>query len=289
MTLFTTLENKKIRTNDRQEVGHAPTSVGFGRKTVKKLPSIIGSALFWFIVWYAFALYIDKEIILPKPTAVIVELRELMVQSSFWVACGTTVLRIIAGTLMGIIGGIVLAALMLFSKIAHTLISPLLSAVKATPVASFIIAALFWISRGHVPAFISFLIVLPVICEAVYTGIRNVDRNLIEVVKIYRFSYLKMLRYLYIPSVIPYFLSALRTSIGMAWKSGVAAEVLCTPADSIGKALNMTKVYMETTDMFAWTITIILLSILFEKITVWLVGRGLRKYGVMMEGKNADN
>jgi len=174
--------------------------------------------------------------------------------------------------------GILLAFVIFSSNTVRTLVSPLLSAVKATPVASFIIAALFWLSRGEVPTFISFLIVLPVICDSVYTGIKNADNDLLELAAVYKFSFFKRLRYIRIPSAIPYFLSALNTSIGMAWKAGVAAEVLCTPQNSIGKELYSTKVYMETADMFAWTLVVILLSIIFEKISVGLVKKGLKKY-----------
>ena len=286
--IFTTLVSKMKKNNNRSGAGSQPASCGFGRFIVKRIFLAIGAAVFWFIIWYALASHIDKEIILPSPTVVLVQLYHFMMEPAFWIACGNTILRIIAGTAAGIATGIVLAGLMLVSKIARTLIYPLLSAVKATPVASFIIAALFWISRGHVPAFISFLIVLPVMCDAVYTGITRADKKLLEVGRIYRFSVFKKIRYIIIPSVVPYFLSALRTSVGMAWKSGVAAEVLCTPADSIGKALNMTKVYMETTQMFAWTIMIIILSIIFEKITVWLVGKGLKKYS-MMEAHDVED
>lgn len=265
---------------NRSGAGSTPASSGSMRVIAKRLLTVILAIVFWFTVWYVLAAYIDKEIILPKPTVVLIQLYQFMKQSSFWIACGTTILRIIAGTVAGIVAGIALAGLMILSKIAKALIYPLLAAIKATPVASFIIAALFWIGRGHVPAFISFLIVLPVICDAVYTGIVEADRNLIEVAKVYRFGVLKTLRLIYIPSIVPYFLTALRISVGMAWKSGVAAEVLCTPVNSIGKALNMTKVYMETTQMFAWTVMIILLSIFFEKLTLWFVSKGFNKYGI---------
>lgn len=287
MMHFTTFQNKKDKKN-RCEAGILPASCDYA-KIIKSILGIITALAFWFIIWYAFADIIDKDIILPSPVSVIRDLASMMSESSFWISCGTTIIRIIIGTVLGILCGIVIAILMLVSNVVRILLFPLISVIKATPVASFIIAALFWIGRGHVPAFISFLIVLPIISDAVYTGIKNVDVNLEEVTVLFRFSIMKKVRYLYIPSVVPYFLSALRISIGMAWKSGVAAEVLCTPADSIGKALNMTKVYMETSHMFAWTITIIILSVIFERITVNLVGRGLKKYGMMMEGTDVKD
>lgn len=287
--IFTTSDSNKQNNNTEIKTGIFPVfdRVKF-RKVLKSALVAAGAVIFWFIIWYALSLAVDKEIILPSPISVILKLGDLIKDTDFWVACATSVLRIIIGTVFGCIVGILLAVLMLISKTIRGLIYPFLAAVKATPVASFIIAALFWIDRGSVPAFISFLIVLPMICDAVYTGIKNADVSLIEVARIYRFSFLKRVRYIYVPSAIPFFLSAIRTSVGMAWKSGVAAEVLCTPNDSIGKELYLTKVYMETTDMFAWTLTIIMLSIIFEKITVYLVSKGLKKYSASEDGGNVE-
>lgn len=277
---------KNVKHNKLIKTDNSSVSMSLWRKLLYGVIAATSALVFWFALWYIFALRIDKEVILPRPTDVLSRLYELMRELPFWVSCGKTILRIAAGTILGVISGVLLAGVMMLSRIARTLFSPLIAAVKATPVASFIIAALFWIGRGNVPTFISFLIVLPVVCDAVYTGFSNTDKNLLELAKVYNFSAFKKIRLLYLPSVVPYFLSSLRTSIGMAWKSGVAAEVLCTPPDSIGKSLYSTKVFMETTDMFAWTLVIIILSILFEKLAVLIIGAGLKKYGFLTEDNN---
>lgn len=285
--IFTISENKK-KQNSKHRNAVKATAFGASSSFAKKSAVAVGSAAFWIGLWYLLALIVDKEVILPYPSDVVVSLFSLMSSSEFWIACGGSILRIFLGTLLGCTFGILLAALMLSSRTAKTLFYPLLSAVKATPVASFIIAALFWISRSDVPSFISFLVVLPLICDSVYTSIKNADTALVELADIYNFSVIKRIKYIYIPSAVPYFLSALRTAVGMAWKSGVAAEVLCTPSNSIGKALNSTKVYMETADMFAWTLTVIILSIAFEKAGLLLVSKGLSKYSMTKEADDAE-
>jgi len=66
----------------------------------------------------------------------------------------------------------------------------------------------------------------------------------------------------YLPSVLPQYAAALITSLGLAWKSGVAAEVLCHPKLSM---LYESQIYLETADLFAWTAAVIMLSVIMEK------------------------
>ena len=68
------------------------------------------------------------------------------------------------------------------------------------------------------------------------------------------------------------------TAIGLAWKSGVAAEVLCLPKAAIGTQVYYSKIYLETPSLFAWTAVVIVLSMLLERIVRRLLGvKGGRK------------
>ena len=157
--------------------------------------------------------------------------------------------------------------------LAETLLSPLRGVIRATPVSSFIILVLLWIQRGRVPAFISFLMVLPIVWTGVQQGLHATDPQLLEMARAYRFSRWKKLRYLYAPSVRPYFAAACMTGLGFAWKSGIAAEVIALPALSVGKNLYDAKIYLERADLFAWTLAVILLSLGLEALLKRAIGR----------------
>ena len=70
---------------------------------------------------------------------------------------------------------------------------------------------------------------------------------------------------------MPYLLTGCRLGLGLCWKAGVAAEVIGVPTGSIGEKLYHAKIYLNTPDLFAWTIVIILISFLFEKLFLGLV------------------
>ena len=232
-----------------------------------------GVAAFWLCVWQALALLVGKELLLPAPFAVLTRLFELAADASFWAITAFSLLRILCGTAAAVALGVVLAVICCRSRLLDALLSPLVTMVKSTPVASFILLLLIWIGRDLLPAVIVLLMVLPVVWGNVCAGIRNTDPLLLRTARVFGFSRWRTLRRVYVPSVMPHFLSACRTSLGLAWKSGIAAEVLTVPVMSIGKMLFESKLYWEVTDLFAWTVVVILCSLIIEKVLMAAIGR----------------
>ncbi|MBE6557090.1 MAG: ABC transporter permease subunit [Ruminococcaceae bacterium] len=226
---------------------------------------------FWVCVWLLLSWRVNNTFLLPDPLVTVKTLGRLSLTGAFWVTALSSLWRVLRGILLGAVLGAVLGILTSVSGVLRALVSPLMTAVKATPIASFIILALIWMQRDALPVLITVLIVLPVMWASVSGGIEAVDRELWEVTKVYRFSFGKRLRVLYLPSVMPYVATASRSAVGMAWKAGIAAEVLCTPKTAIGTELYFAKTYMMTEELFAWTLAIILLSVLLEALLSWLL------------------
>ncbi len=232
-------------------------------------------AVVWLAVWQIAHMAVSKSILLPSPRETLSALVRLSGTGELWQAVGTSLLRIMIGYFSGLAAGCLLAVITAGSRILRDLLHPLMVIMKTTPVASFIILAVVWLSPANVPAFTVALIVAPIFWSNVYAGIISTDRELLEMAKMYRFSRTSLLTKLYIPSVMPYFHSAVTVGIGMAWKAGVAAEVICSPGVSIGSGLYDSKIYLETDTMFAWTVTVIVLSIILEKTVVSILDRTL--------------
>ena len=229
-------------------------------------------AAFWLAVWWGAAAWVGQELLIPSPLAVVRRLGELASTGLFWRSAGVSLLRIFCGALAGVALGTLCAAATCRFPLADWILSPAVRVVRATPVASFIILVLLWVKTGRVPGVISCLMVLPVLWESVSTGIRAADPQLLELGRAYRFSRGKVLRYVYFPAIRPHFASGVCNAIGLAWKSGVAAEVLCLPKAAIGAQVYYAKIYLETPSLFAWTIVVIVLSLLLETLVRRLLG-----------------
>ena len=227
--------------------------------------------LFWLLVWYLAALGMDKPLLLPAPAQVFRCLGELVVTADFWRITLTSIGRVLLGLCLGIVLGALLAVLTESSSLLHGLIAPAMTAMQATPVASFTILVLIWVDRNEVPVLICCMMALPVVWHNVSGGIRVTDPQLLEMADVYRLPLLTRIRRIYVPSVLPFFRTACASAMSLAWKAGIAAEVLTLPQISIGKMIAESKLYLLTPELFAWTLTVIVLSLLLQKIMLRLL------------------
>lgn len=231
--------------------------------------------VFWLGVWQLAASLIDSPLMLPSPVDTVKALVALLGDKVLYMSAGMTLLRVIAGFLCGLLVGTALGVLCVLSDFVNALLRPIRSIITSTPVTSFIILVLLWLTASATPVFIAFLMVMPIFWTNVYEGISNTDKQLVEMGRVFGLSKMRMLRDIYIPSMLPYFVSACSTGLGFAWKSGVAAEVIAASANSIGGKLYESKLYLETPDLFAWTAVVILLSVVLERSLMKLI-KGIR-------------
>ena len=233
-------------------------------KLFKRIARVVLIAVFWIGVWWLASWRVGKPLLFPSPAAVLRCLTEMMQTKEFYQITANSLWNVLVGILWALVLGITLAVFTHKIKLLRDLLLPLMTVVKATPVASFIILALIWMGSAKVPTFITVLIVLPIVWTNLDEGLRKIDPQLIEMVKVYKMPISRRLRLLAIPSVKPYFVSACRASLGLAWKAGIAAEIIARPRNSIGTMIGDAKQYIMTEEMFAWTLTVILLSLVIE-------------------------
>lgn len=216
------------------------------------------------LCWKLGSLWMDSAIILPAPEAVLRVFLRLVSESDFWRSAGATLLRglrafafsLFAGLLCGIAAG--------YWKAFRRLLSPILAVIRSTPVLAVILLALIWFQSGQVPVFVTFLMVFPLICGNTIEGMRQIDRDLLEMVRAYRLTRGKKMKHLILPSLLPYLTAASFNGLGLTWKVTVAAEVLSQPRYGVGTGMQYAQLNLETAEVLAWTLVAILLSAITE-------------------------
>lgn len=237
------------------------------------------AVLVWLLLWQGGSMALDESLLLPSPLTALVCLGRLAVTEAFWRAIAWSTVRIFGGFIAACAAASALAVPAYRFRPVREFLAPAVAAVKAVPVASFIILALVWLNSRQLSFFISFLMVFPPVYLGVLTGIGQADGKLLEMAKVFRVPFLRQVRYLYLPAIAPHFRSAVSLGLGLCWKAGIAAEVIGLPDGSMGERLYMAKVYFETPELFAWTAVIVTVSVVFEKLFLRLTDALLGKAG----------
>jgi|GEM_PF-991142 ABC-type nitrate/sulfonate/bicarbonate transport system, permease component len=259
----------------------------FAKGTLKRIVKILLIAAFWFAVWQAAAIAtygymvrqgaavtVNSSLLMPSPAETFTALAGLIVQKNFWISLGATFYRVAVGLAASFVSGVLLALLASRSLMLQSLLRPVVAAIKSTPVVSIIVLALVWFSSSFVPIFSCVLLCFPIFFANTLSGIQTVDKGLLELAAVYRVRRGRVVREIVMPSVLPNVYSATSICLGFSWKSVVAAEVLSSPQYSMGFELYKTKLYLKTPELFAWTVAIIVISIVVEKGLKQLMPRG---------------
>ena len=231
------------------------------RRTLK----IVLIVLFWVAIWQVASMIVNQSLYMPSLAETFVSLGGLVSTGDFWLSIAFTFYRVIFGLVLSFIIGVSLAYLSSRFHFLESLLRPVVTAAKSTPVMSIIMLALVWFSASYVPVFVCVLLCFPIFYANTLTGIRSVDKELLEMAAIYKIKRKHVITQISVPSVLPYVYSALSVCLGFSWKSVVTAEVLSSPKYSMGYNLYATKLYLDTPGLFAWTITIIIISLIVEK------------------------
>lgn len=237
------------------------------KETGKKIVAVI----FWLCVWQAAAIVMKDSIVFVGPKDMLVSLWEQMKGTEFWISIQNSVLKIMGGFLTAFFCAIIMAGLAFRVHWIKILLDPVIQLAKSVPVASFVVLLLILAGSEKLSFFIVFLMVFPIIYVNMGQGLKCADDSMLEMACVFKMNPWKKFLYIYRPAFMPFLLSGSRVALGMSWKSGVASEIIGVPSHSIGERLYMSKIFLNTESLFAWTLVIILLSFLFEKIFLYIL------------------
>lgn len=235
----------------------------------KMLPALLP----WLLLWQLLAAAVNNPILMAGPAETLQALVRMAGSTDYWLSLRGTVIRVLGGSAAGGLCGALLAALAYRLQGLRIFLSPFVASIKTVPVASFVILILIWAGSAGVAFWVSLIVTFPILYLNSLHGLLETDVRLIETARLFRLSFADRLRVLYFPQLCPFLKSALSIAAGMSFKAGVAAEVIGQPLYSIGNGLYRAKIYLETAEVLAWTVSVVLLSFAAEQLILWGMGR----------------
>ncbi len=260
----------------------------FEQKRTISRPRKIAIIVFWLAVWEAADRLINNRLVLAGPMRVVQALFDQLGNLDFWVICASSFGRLACGFLLSFVISVVLAVAAHRFNLLRDFVDPVVSMLKTVPMISFVIMLLIWVGNQMLTVYLSLLVVLPFIYTATLAGLENADVKMLEMAEAYKLSRWKRFMYVYRPALMPFLLSSCKVALGMSWKTGIMAEVIGTPRPSIGREMYMAKSYLDTPDLFAWTVVVIVLSLVFEKVFMLVLEQAAKPMGGFLTEKGAS-
>lgn len=228
-------------------------------------------AAFWLAVWMLVAALVAQPLILPGPGAVALALLRLVCDAGSWAILAGSGARILGGLALAAVCGGVLAGVSVRSRTFSRLVAPVLSFVKATPVACVVVLLLIWLGSARVGIAAVFLMALPGVYFSLVEGLAQVNKPLEQMFRLHGVRGWRLFCAHTWREVLPFVLSCARAVIGMSWKAGVAAELIGMAAGTVGERIYQAKLLIETADLLAWTVLVVAASWACERVLVWLL------------------
>ena len=225
----------------------------------------IAGVVLMVLAWELLARKLGSENILPGPLFTLDTLSSLAGEPSFYKSIGVTLLRGLFGFVLALLVALIIGIPSGLNKKIEFFFSPVLVTIRSTPVISIILLAIIWLRVEKVPVFIGFITMFPILATNLSAGIKEVDRGLLEMAKIYRVKTWRIYRDIYLPSIGPFLVSGLLTSIGFGWRAVIIGEVLSQPRYGIGSMMQDAQSYLLVAELISWTLIAVIVGFIFEK------------------------
>lgn len=240
-------------------------------KHAKAVAAGVAVTAFWLAVWISAAALVAQPLILPGPGAVALALSRLACDTGTWAILVGSGARILGGLALAAACGGVLAGVSVHSRLVARLVAPVLSFIKATPVACVVVLLLIWLGSARVSIAAVFLMALPGVYFSLVEGLTQVNKPLEQMFRLHGVRGWRLFCAHTWREVLPFVLSCARAVIGMSWKAGVAAELIGMAVGTVGERIYQAKLLIETADLLAWTVLVVAASWACERVLVWLL------------------
>lgn len=216
------------------------------------------------IIWICLSRFVNNEVIVPSINSTFISMIKIIKAPDFFNIVKHTLFRTLLGFSISLFLAMITGIFSSLYKIIYNLMFPILKFLNSIPTIAIIVLALIWLNNDFVPIFVGFVMVFPILYEAILYSILNVDQNIIQMAHLYKVGKLRIVKTIYIPSML-YNLSAIFNSVlGINLKMVIAGEVLAQPKYAIGSNLQLQRMYLNTSGVFAWIVIILLISGIFD-------------------------
>ena len=229
----------------------------------------------WLVIWQLASFAVGSRLLLAGPLETVLCLAGLGVRREFWATVAFSLVRIAAGFVASFVLALALASIARRLRVVEEFVAVGLGAVKSVPVVCIVVLLLMFVGSRNVSAVAVFLVALPALYFAAFEALGNLDSGMGELLDACGVRGLRCVLGHVWPSMHPFLVATCKNVVGMSWKAGVAAELVGMPLGSMGERIYQTKLLLETGELFAWTIVVVVLAAVSERAFLALLARSV--------------
>ena len=233
--------------------------------------------LFYFLLWEIISVLVDEPVLFPSPFDVGRAFLELFGEAEFYIFSLNTCKKVLLGFFSALFAGSLLGWLSFENEWIKSFLKMPLMLMKSVPVAAYIIMLYMWLPSRKIPALIAFIAVCPVVYNNIYDSFLKRNKEIYEMAEVFEVKGLKKLVYISFPEAFPFIRASVRTGLALSFKASVAAEVITISANTIGESFYDAKIYFDMTGLLAWTLALLIISFIFERLFLKLLNFVLEK------------
>lgn len=221
-------------------------------------------------VWAIVAKVKDNPLILPMPDKVLETFFSLGGENGFWISVAMSLARTGICFALSFVCALALASLGGLFYPFHRVISPIVTFLRSAPTVAVILILYAFASSNAMAIAVGFLVAFPIMYSAFYGAIVGVDKDLVEMAKVYKVRPLDKVLGIYLPSIANCLFDTSKSTLSLTLKVVVAAEILAGIGKSIGGKISVANATFEIAYLLAWTLVAIALSFAFEGLVLVL-------------------
>ena len=217
----------------------------------KNVWQTLAAIAFLVVVWLIAYLSVGNELIIPNFADSLKAGGKLLVSAAFWRGLGMSMLRVLVAFAISFVLALGFAVLSYLYPTFGGIFAPIISALRSLPVLAVLLILLSFLGVGVAPIAVAFLSLFPMLYTGILAALSGIDKQLIDISRVYGASLWGRVRRVYLPLTAPYVLREAGGAMSFAIKLVVSAEVLANTARSLGGMMQEAKIYEEIPQLFA--------------------------------------
>jgi NitT/TauT family transport system permease protein len=220
----------------------------------------------WLAIWEATALWWIDPFWISQPTKIVARLWTMIVTGDMFWHSAVTIWEALLGLVLGLAVGIPCGMVLAANRLLAGVIDPFLMGIYSLPRVALAPLFIIWFGIGLISkVMMAFSLVLFIFVLNTYEGLKNVDRDLIDMLRTMRAPRSTIIRKVLLPSIVPWIFAAVRIGIGLALIGAVVGELIGSNR-GLGWYVEHAAGQFDTTGVFAGLITLMVLAMIANEI-----------------------